>query len=296
MYSQIDSNKYKSIALIAIFVAFLVALGFAYDYAYGSGGLGGVFFAILISVFMTGVSYFAGDKIALSSSGARAITKKENTYLYNIVENLSITAGIPMPKVYIIPDAAINAFATGRDPLHASIAVTEGALKKLENEELEGVLAHELSHVKNFDTRLIMLVIVLVGAIGLLADMFWRARFFGFGGGRRDNDHEGGNALFMIIGLAIILLSPLIAQLIKFALSRRREFLADASGALLTRYPEGLARALEKIGIDKAPMAHANATTAPLYFTNPLSGKNFINLFSTHPPLEARVKALRGMA
>ena len=295
MYSQIDSNKHKSIALIAIFAAFLIALGFAYDYAYGSGGLGGVFFAIIISIFMTGISYFAGDKVALASSGARAITKEENAYLYNMVENLCITAGIPMPKVLIIPENAINAFATGRDPSHASIAVTEGALQKLENEELEGVLAHELSHIKNFDTRFLMLVIVLVGAVGLLADMFWRARFFGFGGGRRSNNREDNNGIFMIVGLAFIILSPLIAQLIRFAISRRREFLADSSGALLTRYPEGLARALEKIGLDKTPMTHANSTTASLYFSNPFSGKNFIALFSTHPALEARIKSLREM-
>lgn len=296
MYSQIDSNKHKSIALITFFIAFLIALGFAYDYAYGNGGLGGVFFAILISLGMTSISYFAGDKIALVSSGAKLITKKENVYLYNMVENLCITAGIPMPKVHIIPDAAINAFATGRDPRHSSIAVTSGALQKLENEELEGVLAHELSHVKNFDTRFLMLVIVMVGAVGLIADMFWRARFFGFGGGRRDNDRDGSNGIFMIIGLAFIILSPLIAQLIKFAISRRREFLADASGALLTRYPEGLARALEKIGLDKTHMTHANAATAPLYFSNPFKGKNLINLFSTHPPLETRIITLRKMA
>lgn len=296
MYSQIDSNKHKSIALIVIFVAFLVALGYAYDYMYGQGGFGGVFFAIIISLGMTSVSYFAGDKIALASSGAKFITKEENSYLYNMVENLSITSGIPMPKVHIIPDDAINAFATGRDPRHSSIAVTAGALQKLENEELEGVLAHELSHIKNFDTRFLILVIVLVGVVGLLADMFWRARFFGFGGGRRDNEREGGSAIFMVIGLIVILLSPLIAQLIRFAVSRRREFLADASGALLTRYPEGLARALEKIGLDKTPLRSANTATAPLYFSNPFSGKNFSALFSTHPPLPERIKALRKMA
>jgi len=237
-------------------------------------------------------SYYAGDKMALSVSGAKGPIKKEdNPHVYRMVENLAITAGLPMPRVYIIADSAPNAFATGRDPQHASIVVTTGIVERLENEELEGVIAHELSHVKNFDIRLMTAVVVLVGIISIIAQWFFRFRLFG------SNDREGRGAgpIIALFGMIMIIVSPIIAQLIQLAISRKREFLADASGALLTRYPEGLARALEKISAYTAPMKSANSGTAHLFISNPFGRKNIFNLFSTHPPIEERVKALRTM-
>jgi heat shock protein HtpX len=230
--------------------------------------------------------------VALWSAGAQLIEKNDNPYVYRIVENLCITAGVPTPKVYIIPSEAINAFATGRDPKHSSIAVTVGAVNKLENEELEGVIAHELSHVKNYDIRLMTIVVVLVGAISILANMFFRGSMFG---GKSD-DNKGNNVL-MIVGVILIILSPIIAQLIQLAISRRREYLADASGSLLTRYPEGLARALEKIANDKNVLDQASSATAHLFIANPLknSGRLLANAFSTHPPIEDRIKKLKEM-
>jgi heat shock protein HtpX len=202
---------------------------------------------------------------------------------------------MPVPKVYLIDSPALNAFATGRDPEHASIAVTTGIMQALENEELEGVIAHELSHIKNYDIRVMTLVVVLVGAISLIGNMFWRGHMFG--GRRRSSDREGGQlgAILMITGLVFIILSPIIAELIKLAISRRREYLADASGALLTRYPEGLARALEKIQASNTPLASASTATAHLYISNPLTGQSISALFSTHPPIEERIKRLRTM-
>ena len=251
--------------------------------------------ASFIAVGMSLFSYYSGDKVALFTAGAKGPIKREdNKYLYRIVENLCITAGLPMPKVYIIPDAAINAFATGRDPKHASIAVTAGAMESLENEELEGVIAHELAHVKNYDIRLMTIVIICVSLTTLMANWFFR---FNLLGGRRD---RGGNAgmVLMLVGVALAILSPLIAKLIQLAVSRKREFLADASGVLLTRYPEGLAKALEKIEAQAQPMRKANKATAHLYISNPFGKKKskFANMFSTHPPVSERVKALRGMA
>lgn len=296
MYNQIASNKRKSFLLIFFFVAFIIFLGWLFGQLLDLG-YSGLFFAILLSIGMSLMGYYAGDKIALATAGAKPIAKDDNPYLYRIIENLCITTGLPLPKIYLIPDPAINAFATGRDPKHASMAVTTGTLEKLENEELEGVIAHELSHIKNLDVRLMMLVAVLVGTIALLANFFLRAQLFG---GRRDRDREGGNlgALLLLIGLVFAILSPLIAQLVQLAVSRRREFLADASGSLLTRYPEGLARALEKIGKDHKPLRSANPATAHLYFTNPFgqTGKFLTKLFSTHPPLEERIRTLRSMA
>lgn len=292
MYNQIDSNKRRTWALIIIFTLVIAAigwfLGYYFDYGYGA-----VVVALIFSLFMTLFSYYGGDKVALWSAGAQPIEKNKNPYVYRIVENLCITAGVPTPKVFIIPSEAINAFACGRDPKHSSIAVTVGAVNKLENEELEGVIAHELSHVKNYDIRLMTIVVVLVGAISILANMFFRGALFG--GGKRDRD-SGGNWL-MIVGIILIILSPIVAQLIQLAISRRREYLADASGSLLTRYPEGLARALEKIASDKDVLDKTSSATAHLYISNPLrnSGRMFANAFSTHPPLEDRIKRLREM-
>ncbi|HCM67792.1 MAG: zinc metalloprotease HtpX [Candidatus Kerfeldbacteria bacterium RIFCSPLOWO2_01_FULL_48_11] len=289
-YTHINSNKRKSLLLIAVFFVLIAAIGYTLDY---SQGIGGAFFVVLALIYASisaVIGYYTGDKIALWTSGAHPVSKEENQYVVRMVENLAITAGLPMPKVYVIPDDDINAFACGRDPKHASIAVTQGAITKLENEELEGVVAHELSHIGNYDIRYMTLVIVLVGTIMVLSDMFWRVRFIG-GGGRGRN--SGGGAI-MLIGLALLILSPIFAQLIRLAVSRKREYLADASGALLTRYPEGLARALEKIGTQGARIERATHSTAHLYFANPLSS-GFGNFFSTHPPVQKRIEALRNM-
>jgi heat shock protein HtpX len=294
MYSQIDSNKRNSVLLMMIFIVFIILLGYVYSRAWGQGSYAGVIAAILISFGMTSISYFQGDKIALWTSGAKPITHADNEYVYHLVENLCMTAGLPTPKVYLIEDPSINAFATGRKPELASIAITRGALEKLDKEELEGVIAHELSHVKNLDIRFLMLVAVMVGAVAILSDIFLRSRWLP----RRNNDREGGNigAILMIVGVVLAILSPLIANLIKLAISRKREYLADASGSLLTRYPEGLARALEKIAAENQPMAHASKATAHLFIANPFSGRKVANLFSTHPPIEDRIKKLRTMA
>ena len=293
MYNQIDSNKRQSVLLMMIFIAVIIGLGYVFDKTLGVGDYSYIVFAIFLSFGMTAISYFQGDKIALWTSGAKPIAKEDNAYVYRLVENLAITNGTPTPKIYIIEDSAINAFATGRKPELASIAVTRGAIEKLTNEELEGVLAHELSHVKNYDIRFMTLVAVLVGAIAILSNIFLRSQWL-----PRRNDREGGNigAIFMIIGIVLAILSPIIAELIKLAISRRREYLADASGALLTRYPEGLARALEKIAAQNQPMKTANQATAHLFLANPFAGRKISNLFSTHPPAEDRIKKLREMA
>ena len=290
MYSQIDANKRKSIFLVLIFIALLTGIGWILDnwLGYGPGAIVG---AVGVSLVMTLISYYHGDTVALRSTGARLIEKKDNAYVYNLVENLCITAGLPVPKIHIIESPALNAFATGRDPKHASIALTTGIIQALENEELEGVIAHELSHVKNYDIRLMTIVIVLVGAVSLIANWFLHSNF------RRssDSDNRGGNIL-AIAGLVLIILSPIIAELIKLAVSRKREYLADASGSLLTRYPEGLARALEKIQASTQPLTTASTATAHLFISNPFKGKSLTNLFSTHPPIAERIKQLRGMA
>lgn len=252
--------------------------------------------AFVFSILMSVGSYFASDKIALAVAGAKGpLQKNDNPYVYRMVENLSITAGLPMPRVYLIHDQAMNAFATGRDPKHAAIAITTGLIEKLENEELEGVIAHELAHVKNYDIRFMTLVAVLVGTVVLLSDYIFRWNFI-FGRGHNDRNSNGG--VVAVIGLVLLILSPVIAQLIKFAVSRKREFLADAEGVLLTRYPEGLARALEKISTSK-PLEHASKATAHLYIANPFGNtritKGVSKLFSTHPPVEERITALRNM-
>jgi len=277
-----------------IFIAFVFLIGWVYGQVTDTGyaGLTG---ALVISLGMTAFSYYAGDKVALSTAGAVPITKEENPYVYRLVENLCITAGLPLPKVYFIPDPTINAFATGRDPQHASVAITQGAIDKLANEELEGVIGHELSHVKNYDIRLMMIVIVLVGIIALISDWLMRG-FLWRKGDERSRGQLG--AILLIIGIVLAVLSPLIAQLIQLAVSRKREYLADADGSLLTRYPAGLANALEKIMNEKEPLRRANNATAHLYIANPFrpTKKILNNLFSTHPPIEDRIAKLRQMA
>jgi heat shock protein HtpX len=257
---------------------------------------GGGFITLIAVVYATTtalIGYYNGDKVALWTSGAQAVDVKTNPYVVRMIENMCIATGTPMPKVYVIEDSAINAFATGRDPAHASIAVTSGAIAKLENEELEGVLAHELSHIRNYDIRVMTLVIVLVGTIAIMSDMFLRMTIFG--GGRRRDDDRGGHPALMIIGVVLIILSPIIAKLIQLAISRRREYLADASAALITRFPEGLARALRKIALENQPMQRGSTATAHLFIANPLSGRAMANLFSTHPPIEKRIEALQKM-
>ncbi|MBU1028775.1 M48 family metallopeptidase [Patescibacteria group bacterium] len=289
-YDFISANKRKSVLLIIIFTVLVLMLGGLIDYVYEGGGFF-LFIAGAYSIIIGLMGFYSGDKIALAVSGAREIKETDNQYLYLMVQNLCLTVGLPMPKVHIINDPAINAFATGRDPNHSSIAVTTGALQRLENEELEGVLAHELSHIKNYDIRVMTLVMVLAGTVAIIADLTLRSFLWGGRGRRR----EGDNGALLIIGLVLMIIAPIVAQLIKLAVSRRREYLADASAALITRFPEGLARALEKIGQQAQPMARASGATAHLFIANPFSGKALATLFSTHPPIEKRLAALRHM-
>ncbi len=295
MYQQIDANRRNTWILLSLFVGILAGVGYLVGMANGDQG-GGLVFALIVSLASALFSWFLGDKLVLWTSGAHELTSREqNTYVWNLIENLCITAGLPRPRIYLIDDAAPNAFATGRDPQHASIALTTGLVQQLENEELEGVIAHELSHVKNLDTRYLILVAVLVGSLSLLGDWFIR------GGFRRRSNRDEGGGLFLILGIVFIVIAPLIGQLIKFAISRQREYLADASAALLTRYPEGLARALEKISAAAMPVQHAPQATAHLWIADPSGktggiGSKLAGLFSTHPPIADRIARLRGMA
>lgn len=294
MYKQIDANKFKSTLLIAVFLVAVIAFGWFLSWYYNSPVI--LLIAVAIAVVQSLSSYYYSDKIALAVSHAIPVQKNDNKDLYRLVENLSITAGIPAPDIYEIDDPAINAFATGRDPKHASIAVTTGALERLTKPELEGVLAHELSHIGNYDIRLSTVVVVLAGVITLAADFFLRSMWFG---GRRRDDREGGEAgsILMIVGIVLAILAPIAATLIQLAISRKRESLADASGALLTRYPDGLADALEKIKNDNAQMATASKATAHMYLADPFKhvGETATTWFSTHPPIDERIAALRKM-
>jgi len=294
LYTNIDSNKRKTAFLLGIFLLIVIVLGWLISYIYDSPII--LWLAVVIAFGQALFGYYSGDKIALTVSGARLIEKKDNPTIYNIVENLSITSGLPMPKVFIIDDPMPNAFATGRDPGHASIAVTSGLLNELQKPEIEGVIAHELSHIGNYDIRLMTIVVVLVGAISLISDLFLRFRFFNFSG--RDRDSGGGQMQLILLVVAILaaILAPIAATLIQLAISRKREFLADSTGALLTRYPEGLASALSKISKYHRPLKRATGATAHLYIENPLGKKQsyLSKLFSTHPPVEERIAALTG--
>ncbi len=293
VYQQISKNKRRTFVLVALFFLFIMAIGYIAGYYYGLG-YSGIFLAGFFSIAMTIFSFFGGDKVALMAAGAQPIEKKDAPHLWNTVENLCITAGMQMPKIYIIQDTAMNAFATGRSPENASIAFTTGLLNTLDQNELQGVAAHELSHVQNYDTRLMMIVVVLVGMLTLFADWMWRVHFFGRSGNRRNGGRL--DLIFAVIGIALILLSPIFAEIIKLAISRKREYLADASAVLLTRYSEGLASALQKIGAQNQPLARANGATAHLFISNPFAGKKFFSrIFSTHPPIEERISALRAM-
>ena len=298
-YTQIGSNRLKTWIIMLGFGAFITALVYIFGMALGMDGpsaLGFSGFALIFAGLMNFFSYYNSDKLVMLISGARQIQKKDNPTLFNIVENLSIAGGLPNPKVYIIEDSAPNAFATGRDPKHASIAFTAGILQKLSKLELEGVAAHELSHVGNFDTRLMTIVSILIGTVALIADFFLRIGLHS----QRDRDRNSSTGIIMIIALILAILSPIVATLIQLAISRKREFLADATSVLLTRNPDSLADALLKISNDKEPLEAANKATAHLYIVNPLKGQKgtigwFAGLFNTHPSIESRVKALRNM-
>lgn len=301
MYEQISRNKRVSAALIVFFVAFIFVLVWFFEYVTG-WGKGGLVLAVAIAMGTAAAGYYASDKIVLGISKARPVAKEEFPHLYHTVEGLAIAAGLPAPKCYVIDDTAPNAFAAGRKPETAVICVTTGLLEKLDRVELEGVVAHEMSHIKNYDVRLQTLVVVMAGVVALLSDWMLRSFMWG-GGGRRRGRNRGGSGgaegVLVLVGLALAVLSPFIATVIQLAVSRKREFLADASGALLTRYPAGLASALRKISADAEPLEAANKATAHLYIVNPLKnlkgGGGMNRLFSTHPPIEERIAALEKM-
>jgi len=297
IYDAVAANRWRTVALIAVFTGLLTALGYVVGEVFAPGGGGGLMIpaAVGLSGASATASYFAGDKLVLAQSQARELAAGEEPQLRNIVETLSIGLGIEPPRIYLIDDTAPNAFATGRDPKHASIVVTRGLLDKLDRTETEGVIAHELSHVVNRDIRVMLLVTVLVGTIALLSD--WMLRSFAWGGGRRGGRDRGGGGVLLIIAVVLAILTPVIAGLIQLAVSRQREYLADASGALLTRFPEGLARALRKIAADQEALEVANKATASLYITNPLKDapRAMDGLFDTHPPITERIRRLEAM-
>lgn len=291
LYNQADKNIRLTWVYITGFLIFVIGVGYVFAGAMGNSWI--LYGAVIFSVGMSLVSYWWSDKIVLGMSGAKEVTHENAREIYHIVENLCITAGLPVPKIYIIEDSALNAFATGRNPEHGVICLTSGIIAKLEKSELEGVIAHELSHIGNRDILLSTVVVVLVGFVTLLADWF---RHWAFFGGKSD-DNKGGQLqlILMIAAIVLSILAPIAAVLMQLAISRKREFLADASAALLTRYPEGLASALEKISGDTEKLEAANRATAHLYIANPFKGKKVSSLFATHPSIEERVAILRGM-
>ena len=299
IYEQVDANKRKSALIIVLFVAFIAGVAYVLARSLGFDSLSFVGWALILSGIMSFASYYWSDKIILSLSGARPASRKQDFHFYTVTENLCLAAQIPLPKLYVIDDTAMNAFATGRDPQHAVVVATTGILDKLDRTELEGVIAHELSHIRNYDIRLMSIVTILVGIVTLLADWFLRMTYWGRSN-RDDRNNNQTAALFFFAGLILALLSPLVASLIQLAISRRREFLADASGAALTKFPDGLARALAKLAADREPLEAANKATAHLYIVNPLRNIHssigwFAGLFNTHPPIQERIRALHQM-
>jgi heat shock protein HtpX len=286
MYSAIAANKRKTWLIIASFGVIIGLLGWIISNLYGRPYF--FYLALIVGGVYALIQYFAAAKLALAMTGAKQVSKKDAPRLYRIVENLSIATGMPMPKVYVMDDPAPNAFATGRDPNHAVVAATTGLLDIMDDTELEAVMAHEMGHVKNFDIRVMMIVFGLVSAIGFIADLVMYSFWF------RDNE-ESPNPIFIVLGIVAALLAPLVAVLVQAAVSRRREYLADSTGALTTRYPEGLARALEKIRDHGSVLAKQNTATAHMFFANPLKGRSLARLFSTHPPVEERIARLREM-
>jgi heat shock protein HtpX len=296
VYSQISSNKQKTWLVMILFTLFITTVTYVFGRASGYGlsfaGIG-----LIVAGIFSFISYYFSDQMVLSLSGAKPVAEKDDPELYHVVENLAIAAGLPRPKIYFIGDASMNAFATGRDPSHAVVCITAGLRSRLNKAELEGVLAHELSHIQNYDTRLMAVVSIMVGLVAILADWFMRSMWFGRGD--REERGSNGGSIFVILGIVFAIFSPIIATLIQLAISRRREFLADANAAFITRYPEGLARALEILQGDKRVGGFANNATAHLFIVNPFKGKDvgswFAGLFNTHPPLEERIKILRSM-
>lgn len=288
MYSEIASNKRKTWLIIAMFVVIIGVLGWIVSNIYGEPSF--LYLAFIVGGVYALIQYFMAAKLATAMNGAREVTKKEEPRLYRTVENLAITTGMPMPKVYVIEDPSPNAFATGRDPKHAIVAASRGLLDIMNDSELEAVMAHEMGHVKNYDIRVMMIVFGLVSAIGLIADIIMHMFWFS------NNDERSPNPLFIVLGIAAAILAPIVALMVQMAVSRRREFLADSTGALTTRYPEGLATALEKIRDHGSAMKRQNTATAHLFFANPLKGKSIAKFFSTHPPVEERIARLRKMA
>lgn len=296
LYQYQSSNIHRTWLLFVVFFAVVVGIGYVFSLAYNDQSF--IIFAIIFTVVYSFISYYSSASIALALARAAQIEQKDNPALWHVVENLSITAGLPMPKVYIAPEMQINAFATGRDPQHAAVAVTRGALERLNKSELEGVIAHELSHVGNRDILVSTVAGILAGIISLIADIFLRSLFWGGMGGRRGSRDEGGE-LFFIFAIILSILAPIGTMLIQLAISRRREALADASGVLITRYPEGLISALRKIEADNVPMKTAKDSTAHLWIDNPFKGNQvswWHKLFMTHPPIEERIKALQAMS
>ncbi|HSX33685.1 MAG TPA: M48 family metalloprotease [Candidatus Saccharimonadales bacterium] len=286
MYSEIASNKRRTVYIMFGFLLFVAAIAWIFELYSGSKGMTVVVLAAALVYAIIG--YFAGGRMSLALNGAQEIEKKDNPRLWRVVENLAITDGLPMPRVFIIADRAPNAFATGRDPKHAAVCVTQGLLDIMDDNELQGVLAHELSHIKNYDIRVAMLAFALTAVISVIADVILRMVWF------RDNERQS-NQIVLILGIVAAIVAPIAATMISLAVSRRREYLADASGALTTRYPEGLASALEKIRETGSTLKRQNTATAHFFFANPLKGHSLTNLFSTHPPIEERIARLRSM-
>lgn len=297
IYSAISANRWKTWLIMVLFVVFISTISFVFSKALGYDQWSFVGFALIFSGIMSIGSYYYSDKLVLASVNAKEVKEKDAPELYHVVENLCIGAGVPMPKVYIMNDPSPNAFATGRDPKHAVVCATTGLLDVMNKAELEGVISHELSHVRNYDTRLMGIVAILVGFVAILANMFMRSLWWG--GSDRERENNQAQAIFMVIGIVFAILSPIAATLIQLAISRKRELLADASGVLLTRYPQGLASALEKIGKYPRSVKSASNATAHLFIANPFKGKTagawFSGLFDTHPPIEERIKILRSM-
>lgn len=291
MYSAIRRNKVNTVLIMFVFLVIIGLLGLAGSYIFANGDLSFGVITIVIAIAYALFQYFAAASQALSIAGARQIQKSDDPRFWRIVENLSIATGTPMPKVYIINDPAPNAFATGRDPSHASVAATTGLLEIMTDSELEGVMAHEIGHVRNYDIRVSTIVFGLVVAIGLLADMFARMAFFG--GGRNNNNNNGGNIIMLVIGLVTVLVAPLVAAVVQAAVSRQREYLADATGALTTRHPEALASALQKLSEYGRPMIKQNTSMAHLWLNDPLKPSMVNRLFATHPPIGERITRLR---
>lgn len=285
MYSEIAANKRKTWLIMALFAVILGLLGWIVGRMYNSPSL--VYVAFIVGAVYALIEYFAAGKLALATNGAREIQKRDDPRLFRTVENLTIATGMPMPKIYIINDPSPNAFATGRDPNHAMVCATSGLLQMMDDSELEAVMAHELGHVKNYDIRVMMIVFGLVSAISLIADIILRLVWWG--------DDEDRNPLFLVLGIVAAIVAPLVAFMVQMAVSRRREYLADSTSALTTRYPEGLISALQKIGHYGRPMRKQNTATAHLFFANPLKGNGITKLFSTHPPIEDRIKRLQEM-